>query len=245
MNREAWRSQVQARPGCEFATLEVGYLHSYPLPTESLNQAVITLPPTNAEATIEAAAKYFAGRSPRWSVVCRREWEGMLDEACRKAGLSPGARTPTMFLPADGGRSVPAVPGLACRKVEDWSALERFSRTFTRANELPETDFWLSRDLLAAPGWDLLVAYLGDEPVATGIGFTSDEITGLWGIATLPEMRGRGIGAAITHEVVRRGARRGARAAHLWATPLGYPVYLKLGFRHVEDRAEWTFGPSV
>ena len=136
---------------------------------------------------------------------------------------------------------MPKVNGFDCRRVEDSQTLESFGRTFAQANDLPDTNFWESPDLLETPNWDLFLGRLNGEPVATGLGYTSGGITGLWGIATLPDFRGRGLGSAITWAAVHAGKRWGSRATYLWATEMGFPVYLKMGFRHVENKAIWIF----
>jgi predicted GNAT family acetyltransferase len=61
------------------------------------------------------------------------------------------------------------------------------------------------------------------------------------GIATLPEYRGQGMGTAITWGVVNAGGDKDARAAHLWATELGFPVYQKMGFWHIQNNANWIY----
>ena len=50
------------------------------------------------------------------------------------------------------------------------------------------------------------------------------------GVVTHPEFRRRGYGTALTWAAIAAARAMGARAALLGATPLGYPVYLKMGF---------------
>jgi GNAT superfamily N-acetyltransferase len=239
MNFEAARSMVRVLPGCEFEEFEDLYVRSHPLPTETLNEARVTNRPSDPFRVVEAALVYFQSRSPRWRLVCREELRPVLADACREAGLSPGGETPTMILPSDPGQATPE--GFDCRRVEDMAALEVFQRTFSLANKVPDTGFWRSKALLAAPDWDLFLGFLDGRPVATGLGFTSHQVTGVWAIATLPEHRGRGIGTAITWAVVNGGADKGALATHLWATEMGFPVYQRMGFRHVENKAIWNY----
>ena len=138
-------------------------------------------------------------------------------------------------------RIPPAQPtGFVCRRVEDWPTLQQFNDVFARANELPPTGFWLSRGLLGLSSLDLVVGYLDGEPVATGAGSTAASLAGIWATATLPACRGKGVGTAVTRSVIDAGERSGARVAHLWATEMGYPVYRKMGFRHVQNMACWT-----
>jgi GNAT superfamily N-acetyltransferase len=241
MNLEAWRSAVRARPGCEFESFDGFFVHSYPLPAESLNEVIVTHRPSDPDKVLKTAVSYFSNRSAQWGLVCPQEWGTLMGAPCREAGLTPLPPRPTMVLAANSYRPVSDVTGFVCRRVGDRESLAVFNQTFARANDLPPTSFWLSSGFLTAPNWDLLVGFLGGEPVATGVGYTFGGITGIWGIATLPSARGRGIGTAITGSVAEAGKRWGSRAAHLWATEMGLPVYRRMGFRHVANKAAWIF----
>lgn len=79
--------------------------------------------------------------------------------------------------------------------------------------------------------------YIGrahDEIVATAIGFTVGDATGIFNVATHPEHRGRGFGAALTSHAVRDGFEKGASFAYLQSSGMGHSVYRALGFRDVE-----------
>lgn len=90
------------------------------------------------------------------------------------------------------------------------------------------------------PGATYVVAWLGDEPVACAMATTVAGTCGVFGVATLPEQRGRGLGTAVTAAVVRAGARQGATLAWLQASPMGEPVYRAMGFRPVDEWTVWT-----
>ncbi|MDQ2966701.1 MAG: GNAT family N-acetyltransferase [Actinomycetota bacterium] len=82
-----------------------------------------------------------------------------------------------------------------------------------------------------------LETYLGradGRDVSTAVGFTIDGTTGIFSVATPEEHRGRGYGAAITAQAVRDGFAAGADLAGLQSSPMGEPVYKRLGFREVE-----------
>jgi N-acetylglutamate synthase len=71
--------------------------------------------------------------------------------------------------------------------------------------------------------------------VSTGQGSTVDGVTGVFDVATPPEFRGRGYGAAVTSQIVRDGFDAGSRLAFLQSSELGHGVYRRLGFRAVEE----------
>jgi ribosomal protein S18 acetylase RimI-like enzyme len=89
-------------------------------------------------------------------------------------------------------------------------------------------------DFLELDGIAYYLGRVGDTDVTTGIGFTVGDAVGIFSIATPPQHRGRGYGAAVTAQAVRDGFRAGAEFAWLGSSPSGYPVYRRLGFRKVE-----------
>jgi predicted GNAT family acetyltransferase len=54
-------------------------------------------------------------------------------------------------------------------------------------------------------------------------------------VATSPEHRGRGYGASLTCRAVRDGFDAGSELAFLQSTEIGHGMYLRLGFRDVEE----------
>jgi predicted GNAT family acetyltransferase len=49
-------------------------------------------------------------------------------------------------------------------------------------------------------------------------------------VGTLPRAFGRGYGTAVTWEVVEQGLARGVPFLSLQASPMGAPVYARMGF---------------
>ena len=88
---------------------------------------------------------------------------------------------------------------------------------------------------LSLEGVSCFVGRVDGEVVATALGITIDDVTGVFNVATMPDHRGRGHGAALTARVVRDGIERGARLAFLQSSALGHRVYQRLGFRDVEE----------
>jgi GNAT superfamily N-acetyltransferase len=97
--------------------------------------------------------------------------------------------------------------------------------------------------LTTAPGSVYAVGWVGDEPVASATSVVSGRTVAVFGVTTVPALRGRGYGAAITAWVVEAGRRCGADLAWLQASAMGEPLYARMGFRPVEDYAVWT-GPD-
>jgi GNAT superfamily N-acetyltransferase len=71
------------------------------------------------------------------------------------------------------------------------------------------------------------------RPVATSLGFVVEDVAGIYNVATVPDARRRGYGSAVTACAMAYGRDRGARWAILESSPIGVPVYERLGFRQV------------
>ncbi len=82
--------------------------------------------------------------------------------------------------------------------------------------------------------------YVNGEPVTSSSGILHDSSVTLFNVATLPQHRGHGYGAAMTMAAVVDGAEQGCDAAFLQSTEMGFPVYRKLGFETVVEYNQWT-----
>lgn len=125
-------------------------------------------------------------------------------------------------------------------RAADRQTLEDWGGAFAAAFEIPEwagqawVDATLAFGIEDAP-WTLYVGYQDDTPVATNILFNGAGVAGLYGVGTIPEARGQGIGAAITLQPLLDARAQGMQYGALFATEMGEPVYRRLGFRLVRD----------
>jgi GNAT superfamily N-acetyltransferase len=63
-------------------------------------------------------------------------------------------------------------------------------------------------------------------------------------VAVVPEARGRGITRKLLGHALADAAERGSETSTLIATPLGYPVYERVGFRPLERFSMWERAPG-
>ena len=125
---------------------------------------------------------------------------------------------------------LPALPppppaGLAIRRVADEEGLADF-RAVSETGErvLPSLAAALDSDVA------LFVGYADGRAVASSRLVRLGDIAEISGVVTTPAYRRRRFGAALTWAAVAEGAARGCTTAMLTATPLGYPVYVRMGF---------------
>jgi GNAT superfamily N-acetyltransferase len=84
---------------------------------------------------------------------------------------------------------------------------------------------------LARPDCRPMVGVEGDRIAATGLGAVHGSAGWIGVIFVVPEMRGRGLGTAITSAICEVLRAEGCDSLVLVATDLGRPIYEKLGFR--------------
>lgn len=98
---------------------------------------------------------------------------------------------------------------------------------------------------LGAGSWRLYLARLDGVPVGTTSVYLGAGVAGVYFVMTVPEARGRGIGAAVTIAGLRPALERGYDVAVLTSSPMGHKVYERIGFREhcAIDLYTWRPGP--
>lgn len=74
-------------------------------------------------------------------------------------------------------------------------------------------------------------AYIDGEVASTAALIVSEDVAGVYNVATPEAFRRRGLGEATTRAAVAEGARRGCALTTLQASEMGYPVYERMGYR--------------
>jgi ribosomal protein S18 acetylase RimI-like enzyme len=168
-----------------------------------------------------------------WPWVQTRSGHELTRRAAAKLGLTHREQIPGMVMqPAE----LVEPTGLAV-EIDLITATE-----MDAANEILATCFGAPKELFdrfcgACAAIDEASWYVGrvdGEIVATALGITIDGVTGVFNVATAPEQRGRGHGAALTTRVLRDGFRGGSKLAFLQSSDIGHRLYRRLGFRNVE-----------
>lgn len=166
------------------------------------------------------------------------------------AGLAAGGETPMMArdlslpLPA---AELPA--GARIEQVNDVETLARWSGVAVDGFGFEGRNRTAALSLFRILGYEApmlqYLAWMDDEPVAAATLVLHAELAGIFNVTTLPQARGRGIGAAISARCLVDARDAGCHFALLTASAMGEPVYRRLGFETYGVVANYFWSPHV
>jgi GNAT superfamily N-acetyltransferase len=226
---DAWQEQGRLRIpyGGACADLPGIRLMASGLPHPQWNNGDVT---DAAAVDIVCVREWYAERGVPWGIRVPSDqvWSvGRQLFAKRLMGLAPDD-----FVPA------PIVGGLTVRKARPWDIdvvadVDGAAFGGDRSVDRP----WLEPHL-HAERTTVALALLDDEPVGTAYMLRSDGLAGpavyLAGVGVLDAARGRGVAAAISAWLLKRGFAAGAELAHLHPdSDLAARIYARLGFVEV------------
>jgi GNAT superfamily N-acetyltransferase len=99
-------------------------------------------------------------------------------------------------------------------------------------------------ELLLEPEIDACVARRDGEVVAGALAASVGENAYVGWVGVVEDARRRGLAAAVTSWVTNRAFERGAQLVSLEASPMGDPVYPKIGYREVYSYRLYLKPPS-
>lgn len=184
------------------------------LPIPLFNGCVVTDVPTAMQ--LRMALEWLSGRRVPYQVSIVEELVPDLHEVVATQGLARDpAPYPGMVLhpipePPDPAPGVTVTPGIE-RGLADY-----LPRSFASDSDVR-----------------VFTARLDGRPVGTSIVIRTGEVAGVYGVGTVPEARGRGVGTAASWAAVAAGRAWGCDTIVLQATEMGLPIYERMGFRTV------------
>ena len=89
-----------------------------------------------------------------------------------------------------------------------------------------------------------LIGSLDGRPVACGTAYLTGPTAGLYNIATVEDVRGRGVGHAVTQQLLALARAAGAEHAVLHSSESGRPVYERAGFVEVCNVPQYIWMPG-
>lgn len=174
-----------------------------------------------------------------------------LDARLRAHGLVPGPKESVMIGEAVGlAREVPLADSVVVRRAGDGGDLAAdVARAVAMQGEVfgndngPSPEF-LTATIQAEPRLvELWVAEVDGAVVSAGRidVVPGTEFAGIWGGATLPEWRGRGIYRALTAARARSALARGVRYIHSDSTAMSRPILERSGLREITTTTPYVW----
>jgi hypothetical protein len=232
----AWHARLHsAIPGATFERRTGHALMLLPsVPRALFNGLVVEAEPCSGIA--ESIAEVEACGLP-CGVQFRAGWHPDVEAEVARLGLTAWTELPGMAV-APEGLADATVDGLEIVRVDADEGLAEAARVtaagFGVAIEMMRGLFGPE---LARSGTSYYLGRLDGEAVTSAVGFRAGDDLGIFGVATPPEHRRCGYGAAITAHAVRSGFETGADMAWLQTSPMAESIYRTLGFRHIVSHA--------
>lgn len=196
---------------------------------------------------LERAAAFFAPRQRGFTVFIRAAFDQDLEAALQRAGIASLMDTPCMVI------EEPLAPpqlatGCELRAVTDEAGAVAAREINVEAYQslgLPPEEtralYGLPHRMLA-PHYVTYLGYRDGVPVSTAMIIFSPLLAGVYWVGTTSGARRTGLAEACTRQVTNAAFERGARAVTLQASPMGEPIYTRLGYRTF-DRLRWYVVP--
>lgn len=191
---------------------------------------------------IARASEFFTARDRGFSVWVRVDQpeDEDLAAAAEANGFQAVFEMPEMVLRGVGLAPQPVPAGAELRKLRAESEAPDFWAVAKEAyatNGFPPEVFagYTNHAGLLAENVAAFTAYLDGEPVSIAMTIASDEVAGIYWVGSRESARGLGLGRAVTVAATNAGFALGAKIASLQASPMGRPIYAKLGYETVYD----------
>lgn len=211
-------------------------------PTVGANVATLLAPlfPADVDEILAALDAFYAfsAGEPAGTVFLFSPWP---TPDLRPHGWALLDHPPLMLRPA-GGTVPPSPPGLRIEVVRDEETLRAFEVAIVRGFTMPELEAQgpgaaFSADILTDDRQRLWVGWDEDRPVAAAASFVAAGINDVTLVATVPEARRRGYGAALTWRATLADP---TLPSLLLATEEGRPVYERMGYTSLFRFTLWS-----
>ena len=212
--------------------------------------AELTLDGDELDALIARQRDFFArrGEAVEWKTRAHDRPEDLPDRL-RRAGFAPEpAETVLIGLAGpQAAQHAPAPPGVSIRLTDTPQDMRRVA---AMESEVWREDWdWMADELIGrvqTGQFAVFVAEAGGQVVSSAwLVFNSGtQFAGLWGGATLPAWRGRGIYRALVARRAELAAARGVRYLQVDASDDSRPILERLGFVAVTTTTPYVWTPA-
>lgn len=229
-------SEVIDRESVTYLVAPLGY---------AFNNSAMVRGPIDADALFAGCREVFAIRDLAFVIGTRAHADAELEAQLEARGWRALLEAPGMALLEDPGTRCEPV-GLEIRPTVDEAgrrayvdvSLAAWSTYGTPAAYLE--DIFRELESLCSPSIQGFVGWLGDTPVAAAATYLTHGVAGIGWVGCVPEQRGKQYAEAVTWAATRAGLRRGGDFASLQASPMGAPVYRRMGYETLTTYRTWV-----
>lgn len=213
------------------------YAGPHPLPV-LVNGAIRTDADLEAAEVLDRARAFFGDRQRGFSIYGLVGRDDDLIEAADAAGMT-SFNDPAPLMVLDGSVSAADLPDdvriervTTPEHVSDAAAVcaDAYAVYGMPADVAPAC---LTPRTVLFPGLVAVVAYDPDGPVATASALVARDVSYIAWVGTAQRAMRRGLGDAVTRAATTAGLELGADVTALLASPMGAPVYRRMGFDDV------------
>ena len=219
------------------------------LPARIFNQILIESDDAQP-AAVQEAVTITRARGDRFVVNLRVGADDRLAPLMAELGLVPISDTPwlpgmALYPIPNSGEPLP--PDHEIVRVTDERQIVDHITATVAGFVMPEA---MVRELVTMatinrPTVAVYTGYTNGQPVSTGVGVRTGNTIGIYNISTVPDARRRGYGAAVTSRIAADALKAGCNVAVLQASPMGFPVYERLGYRTVVEYMGYIDPPTT
>ena len=203
-----------------------------------------------ADEVLARADAFFCRRRRGYAVKVRQTGEDAdLRAACEARGLVAFGDPIPQMICRQRLASTECPTDVSLREVRDEEGIADFAAVNTDAYAtygMPAEVFVDMFDrpgrLLASTHTSIVVGYQGARPVATAMSFVDDAVACLQWVGTVAQARHLSLGQIVTEWATNNAFDRGATAVTLQASPMGEPLYARLGYEtqyHYDEYVRW------
>lgn len=203
-------------------------------------------PRVPAHEVLERARAFFRTQGRGYTLLARASRDADLIETLQAAGMTPLADSPCMLVEAPVAEgALPA--GIHIESMSELRHVQDVVRINAEAYEalrLPAAEtrvFFGKPQALLSPRVSGFVAYRGEEPVSTAMTLFSGAGGGVYWVGTAAGAQRMGLAELCTRLATNAGFVAGARAVTLQASPLGEPIYRRMGYTVYDRQLRFRF----
>ncbi len=187
------------------------------------------------EAASEATRRLSTTAAPQ-AIVLPDAPDAATNDRLTQAGFAMVELMPNMAIDIPRLAPVALPDGYSFVRVVGNEQADRWVSAFAEGYELPlpVAALFSPRSVGASAAEDARYQFFfilkDGRPVATSMMNLKEGVAGIYCISTIPEERGKGLGAFVTAQTLHGATAQGYSVGILQASAAGHPVYLRLGF---------------